>query len=166
MELIVDCRVLTTLAAAQWDFRRGGERDSISELGPFRFKPTPCSRRPPIWALAAGERPLEAPLRHTVIATGGMVRAGFRKPRFVAELLEYGLECDHPAPGGFLTVSREGGGTAHAWTDADDEFGGMPAGPWRRRSGPRRTEISNGAGKTAHSSSRRHQLASAGTRHG
>ena len=144
---------LNDFAAAQWDFRRGGERDSISELGLSPVQTDTVFTQAPDLGLAARERPSR---RHydTVIMTGGMVRAGIVKPRFVAELLEYGLECDHILfLGGFRPFSREEAVLAHALgIDADDEFGGMLAG-LEKAFGPLGVpEISKGAGKTAHSS--------------
>ncbi|MFM9918417.1 hypothetical protein [Lacisediminihabitans sp. H27-G8] len=120
---------LDSFAAAEWDFRRGRERDSIrrSALSPAQTEA--ISAHSPDLGLANRERPGRAHY-DTVIMTGGMVRAGIVKPRFVAELLEDGLECDHILfLGGFRPFSSEETAVARALRiDADDEFGGMLAG--------------------------------------
>jgi hypothetical protein len=144
---------LDQFAAEQWDFRRGGERDSIgrstlssSQIGAVLAQ-----------ASALGLAAREVPSRRrydTVIMTGGMVRAGIVKPRFVAELLESGLECDHILfLGGFRPFSQEEAVLAQALgIAADDEFGGMLAGLEQAFAPLGVPEIFEGARETPHSS--------------
>lgn len=120
---------LDDFAAAHWDFRRGRERDSISHRGLTSTQTNIVFER----ALDLGLTGRETPTRRrydTVIMTGGMVRAGIVKPRFVAELLEGGLECDHILfLGGFRPFSQEEATLAQALgVHADDEFGAMLCG--------------------------------------
>ena len=146
-------RWLDEFAAAQWDFRRGGERDSIgrSTLSSIQIGTVLAH------ASALGLAAREVPLRRrydTVVMTGGMVRAGIVKPRFVAELLESGLECDHILfLGGFRTFSHEEAVLAQALgIAADDEFGGMLAGLEQAFAPLGPPEIIEGARETPHSS--------------
>ncbi|MBC7590127.1 MAG: hypothetical protein H7226_03650 [Salinibacterium sp.] len=119
-------RWLDDFAAVHWDFRRGGERDSINHRGLTSTQTDiVCGR-----ARDLGLTGRETPTRRrydTVIMTGGMVRAGIVKPRFVAELLEGGLECDHILfLGGFRPFSQEEATLARSLgVHADDEFGAM-----------------------------------------
>lgn len=120
---------LDNFAAAQWDFRRGGERDSIGRSTLTSIQIDTVFAQASDLGLAAREIPSRRRY-DTVIMTGGMVRAGIVKPRFVAELLESGLKCDHILfLGGFRPFSYEEAALARALgIDAKDEFGGMLAG--------------------------------------
>ena len=144
---------LEGFAAAQWDFRRGRERDSIgaSALTPMQIDTV--HGQSPALGLAALERPSRRRY-DTVIMTGGMVRAGIVKPRFVAELLESGLECDHILfLGGFRLFSPEEGVLAQALgIAATDEFGGMLAGLDQAFAPLGEPEIVGGVGATPQSS--------------
>ncbi|QNE47136.1 hypothetical protein F1C58_09645 [Glaciihabitans sp. INWT7] len=120
---------LDSFAAAEWDFRHGRERDSIRRSALSPAQSDAVIGQSPELGLANRERPGRAQY-DTVIMTGGMVRAGIVKPRFVAELLEQGLGCGHILfLGGFRPFSSEESVVARALEiDADDEFGGMLAG--------------------------------------
>lgn len=146
-------RWLDGFAAAHWDFRHGRERDSISPLGLTSAQTDTVFARASDLGLAGREAPRRRRY-DTVIMTGGMVRAGIVKPRFVAELLESGLECDHILfLGGFRPFSRKEVELAAALgVTADDEFGAMVAGlEWAF--GPLNPpEVIEQAGDTPHSS--------------
>ena len=113
-------------AASHWDFRQGRERDSISQEGLTSVQTDIVCAASPALGLAGRETP--ARRRYdTVMMTGGMVRAGIVKPRFVAELLDGGLECDRILfLGGFRAFSSEEVSLAQELgVDAADEFGAM-----------------------------------------
>lgn len=120
---------LDAFAGAHWDFRHGRERDSISRFGLTSAQTDIVLAQ----AYGLGLAGRETPSRRrygTVIMTGGMVRAGIVKPRFVAELLAAGLQCDHILfLGGFRPFSPDEVTLARALgVQADDEFGAMLSG--------------------------------------
>ena len=117
---------LDSFAAMHWDFRQGGERDSISHRGLTSTQTDIVFGRASDLGLLGRETPTRRRY-DTVIMTGGMVRAGLVKPRFVAELLKGGLECDHILfLGGFRPFSQVEAALAQALgVRADNEFGAM-----------------------------------------
>jgi hypothetical protein len=130
---------LDGFAAAHWDFRQGRERDAISQSGLTSRQTDSVFAQAPVLGLAGPERPTRRRY-DTVMMTGGMLRAGIVKPRFVAELLENGLECDHIVfLGGFRPFSPEEASLARAL--GEQTFG--PLG---------KPEVVGGAGDTPHSS--------------
>ena len=144
---------LDGFAAAHWDFRQGRERDSISQSGLTSTQTDSVFAQARDLGLAGPERP--ARRRYdTVMMTGGMLRAGIVKPRFVAELLENGLECDHIVfLGGFRPFSPKEANLARALgVHADDEFGAMLCGLEQTFGPLGKPEVSGGAGDTPHSS--------------
>ncbi|MBG6107279.1 hypothetical protein [Frigoribacterium sp. CG_9.8] len=144
---------LDGFAAAQWDFRRGRERDSIGDSALTALQIDTVHGQSPALGLAAREVPSRRRY-DTVIMTGGMVRAGIVKPRFVAKLLESGLECDHILfLGGFRLFSPQERVLAQALgVAATDEFGGMLAGLEQAFAPLDEPEIVSGGGATPHSS--------------
>jgi hypothetical protein len=144
---------LDEFAAAEWDFRRGKERDSIGRTALTSIQIGTVFAQSSDLGLAAREMPSRRRY-DTVIMTGGMVRAGIVKPRFVAELLQTGLECDHILfLGGFRPFSHEEAVLAQALgIDADDEFGGMLAGLEQAFAPLGVPEVIDGTGETPHSS--------------
>jgi hypothetical protein len=122
-------RWLDGFAEANWDFRRGRERDSIRQFGLTSAQTDTVFAHAAELGLSGREVPSRARY-DTVVMTGGMVRAGIVKPRFVAELLDTGLRCDNIVfLGGFRPFSREEAELATALgVQADDEFGAMLAG--------------------------------------
>ena len=144
---------LDSFAAARWDFRQGGERDSITRVDLSSTQiDTVCERAKDL-GLAGRETP-SGGRYDTVMMTGGMVRAGIVKPRFVAELLEGGLECNHILfLGGFRPFSEEEASLAQALgVLADDEFGAMLFGLEQAFGPLGEPEIFDGAGYTPQSS--------------
>ncbi|MHC5795875.1 hypothetical protein ACVXZ4_06915 [Lacisediminihabitans sp. FW035] len=153
--LVGDARLvwLDAFAGDHWDFRQGSERDSIGRFGLTSAQTDIVFAQ----AYGLGLASRETPSRRrydTVIMTGGMVRAGIVKPRFVAELLAGGLECDHILfLGGFRPFSPEEATLATALeVDADDEFGGMLCGLQRAFGPLGEPEVIEGLGGTPHSS--------------
>ena len=144
---------LDSFAAVHWDFRHGGERDSISHRGLTSTQADIVFGR--AWDLGLTSR--ETPTRRrydTVIMTGGMLRAGIVKPRFVAELLEGGLECDHILfLGGFRPFSQAEATLAQALgVRADNEFGAMLFGLEQAFGPLGEPEVVDGQGDTPQSS--------------
>lgn len=117
---------LDDFAANHWDFRQGRERDSISRSGLTATQTDIVFAHAHDLGLAGRETPIRRRY-DTVMMTGGMVRAGIVKPRFVAELLGDGLECDHILfLGGFRPFSPDEAALAQELgVRADDEFGAM-----------------------------------------
>ena len=117
---------LDDFAAAHWDFRHGRERDSISHGGLTSTQTDIVFERAEDLGLSGRETPTRRRY-DTVMMTGGMVRAGIVKPRFVAELLERGLQCEHILfLGGFRPFSQAEATLAQALgIQADDEYGAM-----------------------------------------
>ena len=144
---------LDNFAAAHWDFRGGKERDSISHGGLTSPQTDIVFERACDLGLTGRETPTRGHY-DTVMMTGGMVRAGIVKPRFVAELLEGGLECDHILfLGGFRPFSPEETTLAQALgMHADDEFGSMLCGLEQTFGPLGEPEVFDGEGHTLQSS--------------
>ena len=144
---------LDDFAAVHWDFRRGRERDSISHRGLTSAQTDVVFERSEDLGLTGRETPTRRRY-DTVIMTGGMVRAGIVKPRFVAELLEGGLECDHILfLGGFRPFSSEEATLAQALgVHADDEFGAMLCGVEQTFGPLGEPEVADGEGDAPQSS--------------
>ena len=119
---------LDRFSAQHWDFRRGQERNLADRVV---FSP---ERDAVILGCAAELGLVQVPPRHphydTVVMTGGMVRAGIAKPRYVRMLLDDGLRVDNIV---FLGGFRPFAGDEHEvaaglGVEGDDEFDGMVAG--------------------------------------
>ena len=83
---------LERFSAQHWDFRAGAERNlgSAPRFSPVQVRETERA------CLALGLASVDPPRRtsyDTVLMTGGMIRAGIVKPRFVRELLRAGLDA-------------------------------------------------------------------------
>src|SRR5690554_5920193 len=119
---------LDSFSAEHWDFRRGQERNLAERV---QFTP----ERDTIILNCAAELGLaQVPPRHehydTVVMTGGMVRAGIAKPRYVRMLLDDGLRVDNVV---FLGGFRPFAGDEHEVAagleiDGDNEFDAMVEG--------------------------------------
>ena len=119
---------LDQFSAEHWDFRQGRERN-LAERVIF-----PEEREAVILARAADLGLAQVPPRHphydTVVMTGGMVRAGIAKPRYVRMLLDGGLRVDNIV---FLGGFRPFGGDEHEVAAGlgiagNNEFDAMVAG--------------------------------------
>jgi len=119
---------LDAFSAEHWDFRRGQERNLAVSV---QFTP---ERDAVILECAAELGLSQVPPLHehydTVVMTGGMVRAGIAKPRYVRMLLDGGLRVDNVV---FLGGFRPFGGDEHAvaaglGVEGDNEFDAMVAG--------------------------------------
>ncbi|MHA6667859.1 hypothetical protein ACX3O0_03210 [Homoserinimonas sp. A447] len=119
---------LDTFSATHWDFRGGRERNLAERV---EFTP---ERDAVIFECAAELGLAQVPPRHehydTVVMTGGMVRAGIAKPRYVRMLLDDGLRVDNVV---FLGGFRPFAGDEHdvaagLEVDGDNEFDAMVAG--------------------------------------
>ncbi|TQL47794.1 hypothetical protein FB562_0864 [Homoserinimonas aerilata] len=119
---------LGEFSAAHWDFRRGRERN-LAVSAEF----TDAQRAAVLEAAPGlGLAPSWPSRRHydAVVMTGGMVRAGIVKPRFLRELLDAGVSFDsavylggfRPFAGDELDVAPKLG------VVGSDEFHGMEAG--------------------------------------
>ena len=119
-------RWLDDFAATHWDFRQGRERDSISQMRLTSAQTDAVFAQGFELGLSGRETPTKRRY-DTVLMTGGMVRAGIVKPRFVAELLGGGLECAQVLfLGGFRLFSSEEEALARTLgVPAFDEFGAM-----------------------------------------
>ncbi|MET3768716.1 hypothetical protein ABIB15_001400 [Marisediminicola sp. UYEF4] len=111
---------LDTFSAAHWDFRRGRERNLAPDAGLSTTQSALVVEEVPRLGLAGIERPTR-PHYDTVLLTGGMVRAGIVKPRFVARLVEGGLSVSNIV---FLGGFRSFGGDEHALAAALGVVGG------------------------------------------
>ncbi|TXN31436.1 hypothetical protein [Lacisediminihabitans profunda] len=85
---------LEAFSAEHWDFRAGRERNLAEQVTLTPEQDALIRARASALGLAGRERP-SGRRYDTVLMTGGMVRAGIVKPRFVAELLDRGLEVGH-----------------------------------------------------------------------
>ena len=119
---------LDAFSGDHWDFRRGRERNLAERI---EFTP---ERDTVILDCAAQLGLSQVPPRHqhydTVVMTGGMVRAGIAKPRYVRMLLDDGLRVDNIV---FLGGFRPFGGDEHEVAAelgiaGDNEFDAMVAG--------------------------------------
>jgi len=146
-------RWLDGFASVHWDFRQGRERNSISPSGLTPEQTDLVWSNASDLGLAGRELPAR-PHYDTVIMTGGMVRAGIVKPRFVAELLESGLACEHIVfLGGFRAFSGDEADLAAALrVRADNEFGVMVAGLEMTFGSLGAPDVTAGVGDTSNSS--------------
>lgn len=119
---------LDSFSAEHWDFRRGQERNQAE---PVQFL---AERDAVILGCAADLGLAQVPPSQehydTVVMTGGMVRAGVAKPRYVRMLLDDGLRVDNIV---FLGGFRPFGGdevevAAGLGIQGDNEFDAMVAG--------------------------------------
>lgn len=119
---------LDRFSAEHWDFRGGLERNLADRV---LFT---AERDAVIFGCSAELGLAQVPPRHphydTVVMTGGMVRAGIAKPRYVRMLLDDGLRADNIVfLGGFRPfVGDEHEVAAGLGVEGDDEFDGMVAG--------------------------------------
>ncbi|HEU4808024.1 MAG TPA: hypothetical protein VFT01_07155, partial [Homoserinimonas sp.] len=119
---------LDDFSAAHWDFRRGQERNQAERV---EFTP---ERDTVILDCAAELGLTQVPPRHehydTVVMTGGMVRAGIAKPRYVRMLLDDGLRVDNIVfLGGFRPFAGDEQEVATGLgLEGDNEFDAMVAG--------------------------------------
>jgi len=154
-EVVGEARLawLDAFAGAHWDFRHGRERDSISQFELTSAQTDIVLAQAPDLGLAGRETPSRRRY-DTMIMTGGMVRAGIVKPRFAAQLLADGLECEHILfLGGFRPFSPDETMLARAiGVEADDEFGAMLTGLQRAFGPLGEPETIEGIGDTRHSS--------------
>lgn len=81
---------LDAFAAEHWDFRRGRERNDLDATGLTEHQRRAVASAALRLGLGGVHIPSDGHY-DTVIMTGGMVRAGIVKPRFVAGLLSRGL---------------------------------------------------------------------------
>ncbi|MCW4384641.1 hypothetical protein OH146_02510 [Salinibacterium sp. SYSU T00001] len=119
---------LDRFSAEHWDFRRGRERNLAVDAELTSRQEAAALRCAPALGLAESW-PLEASY-DAVIMTGGMVRAGVVKPRFVRRLLDEGIDARHVV---FLGAHREFAGdesilAAELGISGADEVDAMTAG--------------------------------------
>lgn len=156
---------LDDFSAENWDFRRGRERNLADDAGLSSAQGALVIELAPGLGLAGIERPTRAQY-DTVLLTGGMVRAGIVKPRFVARLLQDGLSVSHIV---FLGGYRAFGGDEHALAaqlgvDGGDEVAAMLAGT-RRAFGPLGDPVvERGVADTPHASWSEYSWSTAGDR--
>lgn len=87
-------RWLDGFAAAHWDFRGGAERNLAPRVAlPAELEELVSASAPALGL--AGPYPLRRDSYDTILMTGGMIRAGLVKPRFVRELLDAGLRVSN-----------------------------------------------------------------------
>lgn len=126
-------RFLERFSAKHWDFRAGRERNLAADASLDGGLAELVMELSAPLGLADNHRPSRTHY-DTIVMTGGMVRAGLVKPRFVAELLGSGeMTADRVV---FLGAFRPFGGDEIALARAldisgDDEFDAMTAGMQR-----------------------------------
>ena len=120
---------LDAFAAVHWDFRGGLERNLADDVALKPQQEQLVLAHAGELGLAGIHRPSRAHY-DTVLMTGGMIRAGIVKPRFVVELLESGLEVDRITfLGGFRDFVGDEIELARAFgIKGDNEFDAMVAG--------------------------------------
>lgn len=122
-------RWLDEFSAEHWDFRRGAERN----LAPRVELPAELERVVPASVTAlglVGPYPLRRSSYDTVLMTGGMIRAGLVKPRFVRELLDAGVKVSNVVfLGGFRPFAGDELALAPVFgVDGDNEVDAMVRG--------------------------------------
>ncbi len=127
---------LDEFSATHWDFRGGRERNLTDRLPADPALDALVTRLAPALGLANRGAP-QSGRYDTVVMTGGMVRAGIVKPRFVVSLLARGISVDRIV---FLGAFRSFAGDERALARAlgvpgGDEFDGMVEG-MRQAFGP------------------------------
>ncbi|GAB3034645.1 hypothetical protein GCM10027052_10570 [Parafrigoribacterium mesophilum] len=83
---------LDQFSAQHWDFRAGAERN-LGQAPQFSLAEESETERACLALGLASDDPPRRSSYDTVLMTGGMVRAGIVKPRFVRELLRGGLDA-------------------------------------------------------------------------
>lgn len=121
--------VLDSFAAANWDFRAGRERNlaSVPEFTVVQLTAIDVATK----TLGLdGTPPPQRPHYDAVVMTGGMVRAGIVKPRYLRELEVAGLDWDEGVfLGGFRSFAGDEVDLApRLGVDGDNEFDAMLAG--------------------------------------
>jgi hypothetical protein len=120
---------LELFSADHWDFRAGKERNlAVDAMIDRPLADLVLELAPPL-GMADNHSPRR---RHydTIVMTGGMVRAGIVKPRFIAELVRSGVTADHVV---FLGAFRAFAGDERKLAEAlgvtgDDEVDAMSTG--------------------------------------
>ncbi|MET4780601.1 hypothetical protein [Glaciihabitans sp. UYNi722] len=122
-------RWLDSFSAAHWDFRRGRERNLADAVALEPAQERLVLALAPELGLADIHQPSRARYE-SVLMTGGMIRAGIVKPRFVAELLDAGLDIGTVTfLGGFRDFAGDEIELARALgVRGDNEFDAMVAG--------------------------------------
>ncbi len=120
---------LESFAAEHWDFRAGRERNlaTAAALGGAQLDALDIATA----SLGLdGTPPPSRPRYDAVVMTGGMVRAGIVKPRYLRELADAGLDWDEGVfLGGFRPFAGDELDLApRLGVDGDDEFDAMVAG--------------------------------------
>lgn len=120
---------LDAFSAQHWDFRAGRERNLADEVALTPAQDELILSRASALGLAGIERPSRTRY-DTVLMTGGMIRAGIVKPRFVAELFGRGLTAERVVfLGGFRAFAGDEIEIARALgLKGGDEFAAMVAG--------------------------------------
>jgi hypothetical protein len=120
---------LDAFSAEHWDFRAGRERNLAADIALTPAQDALILSHAGALGLAGVERPSRAHY-DTVLMTGGMIRAGIVKPRFVAELLAQGLSVGHVVfLGGFRAFAGDELEIARVFgLTGGDEFAAMVAG--------------------------------------
>lgn len=119
---------LDAFSAEHWDHRGGRERNLAFDARLSVEQDAAALRLCPQLGLAPGRPSRER--YDAVVMTGGMVRAGVVKPRFVRSLIDGGLRCDRIV---FLGAHRAFAGDEHELTrmlgiGGDDEVHAMAEG--------------------------------------
>lgn len=121
-----DLVALEAFSSRHWDFRAGRERDQVVERGITNVQRDLVLKGAAVLGLAGRENPHRTHY-DAVLLTGGMVRAGIVKPRFVVELNCRGVSFDRVV---FLGARRNFSGEEQTLAralgvDGTDEVEGM-----------------------------------------
>jgi hypothetical protein len=142
---------LDLFSAEHWDFRGGQERNlaTFAELTPEVQRLV--LRCAPELGLA-GPYPLASAKYDAILMTGGMVRAGIVKPRFVRELIDSGITADNIVfLGAFRPFGGDEGETAEALgVPGSNEFDAMSHGMERAFGPLGRPELTGFGGAEEH----------------
>lgn len=120
---------LEEFASGHWDFRGGRERNLATDPGLSSEQALAIDAAASLLGLVGTPPPARARY-DAVVMTGGMVRAGIVKPRYLRELHDRGLGWhDGVFLGGFRRFAGDELALARALgVDGDDEFDAMRAG--------------------------------------
>lgn len=120
---------LEKFAAEHWDFRAGRERNLADNVSLTPVHEALILSLAPALGLAGINRPRQSRY-DTILMTGGMIRAGIVKPRFVAELIDSGVAADRIVfLGGFRPFAGDELELAGIFgITGDNEFAAMVAG--------------------------------------